>query len=136
MSIEDVADDVTTGTAFKFADIGDKIVGRILDAEKRQQTEYQSGEPEFYKDGSPKYQYVFTLDVDGEDDLRRIFARGHMWYAIKQAIGQQGLEVGGTLAVEHIGTEELGGGMNAKKLFRAQYKPPAEATGIAGEDLI
>ncbi len=120
---------------FKDASIGRKYVGKIIASEVTQQTEMKTGEPKFWKDGNPMMQAVITiqtdernLDIEDDDGQRRLFVKGEMQKAVRDAIkesGAKGLEVGGMLAVAYIGDgEPPERGLNAPKLYKAQYKAP------------
>lgn len=141
MSSTDTVNDFLMGgggaptATFKDAPIGRKYVGKILASEVTQQTEMKTGEPKFWKDGNPMMQAVITiqtdernLDIEDDDGQRRLFVKGEMQKAVREAIkesGAKGLEVGGLLAVAYIGDgvppEK---GLNAPKLYKAQYRAP------------
>lgn len=148
MSIStDVNDFLTRSGApsVKFPNVGDKVKGTILGAEKSQQTDIH-GAPKTYDDGNPMMQVVITLQtderdpsVDGDTGERRLFAKGQMLTAIREALrnaGASGLEVGATLAVQYEKDgERKAAGFNPPKLYRAQYQAPApSAVGV--DDLI
>jgi len=141
MSSTDTVNDFLMGgggaptATFKDAPIGRKYVGKIIDSEVTQQTEMKTGEPKFWKDGNPMMQAVITiqtdernLDIEDDDGQRRLFVKGEMQKAVRDAIkesGAKGLEVGGMLAVAYIGDgEPPERGLNAPKLYKAQYKAP------------
>lgn len=120
---------------FKDAPIGRKYVGKIIASDVTQQTDMKSGEPMFWKDGNPRMQAVITiqtdernLDIEDDDGQRRLFVKGEMQKAVRDAVreaGASGLELGGLLAVMYIGDgTPPSAGMNAPKLYKAQYKSP------------
>ena len=120
---------------FKDAPIGRKYVGKIIDSTVTQQTDMKNNEPKFWKDGNPMMQAVITiqtdernLDIEDDDGQRRLFVKGEMQKAVRDAVreaGASGLELGGMLAVMYIGDGTPPSvGMNAPKLYKAQYKAP------------
>jgi hypothetical protein len=118
--------------AAKFESPGDKTTGKVVSAQKRQQADYGTGAPKFYDDGNPMWEVVITVDT-GEDDgkgdtCRRLFARGAMLKAVREALHEANakLEVGGELVVKYTEDgEPPKKGFNPPKLFKAKYTPPA-----------
>jgi len=125
-----------SGTSAKFKQVGDKVAGKILSIEQRQQTSID-GHPQTFADGSPRMQWVVTLQREDGETVG-LYARGGNYKAttgegesMEAALASAGtaakveaIEVGGQLAVVHTGTADLGAGKVAK-LYRAQYQPPA-----------
>lgn len=118
--------------ACKFQAIGDTHKGRIVTAEKRQQTDYATGTPKTWDNGEPMWEIVITLDTGVEDENgetnRRLFVRGQMLKALREALKDANakLEIGGELAVRYTGDGEASKkGFNAPKLFKAKYTAPA-----------
>ena len=134
--------------AAKFTDPGDSHAGTITDMpEVRQQREYGSGKPLFWEDGSPKEQLVVHIatderdpDVDGDDGVRAIYAKGNMRDAITAAVRRaitrtgvrEGLRPGGRLTVTYTGDGQ-GNGPIPPKLYAAEYIPPAPAAAKADD---
>jgi len=125
---------------------GTKVVGEIIDLATTQQTDFDTGELKFWKDGSPKMQAVVTLQTDerdpeipDDDGKRRLFVSSwRMRNAIADAIkaaGAKDPEIGGKLAVQFtaLGDTETGTSI-PPKLYAAQYKPPA--LGAVTSDLL
>jgi hypothetical protein len=124
--------------AFKFEQIGDKAVGRIVSMTERQQREFGTGKPMFFESGDPKMEWVITLAPESGDSFS-LFARGgsydvgsgqgtSMLTAIHDAAivaNATTLEVGGQLAVQHTGLGKPKAGLNPAKLYMAAYQPPA-----------
>ncbi len=118
----------------KFPEPGATIKGTIEDAVVSQQTDLD-GKPKTWDDGNPRQQLVVTLATDERDSAidddsgsRRVFIKGAMLTALKDALkkaGVKSIEVGGTLAIKYTedGTPTKVG-FNAPKLYVAQYKPP------------
>lgn len=118
--------------SFKFEAVGDTARGKVISAEKRQQTDYGTGAPKFYDNGDPMWEVVITIDTGAEDEngeaSRRIFARGQLLKAVREALKEAGakLEAGGELVARYTGDgEPPKKGFNAPKLFKAKYTAPA-----------
>jgi hypothetical protein len=122
----------------KFTNIGDSHAGRITALEERAQTDITTGEPRTFKDGSPRMQWVISIQKhDGE--VVALYARGGRFKAATgtgdsmltaiglavRAANASGVDIGGELAVAFTGLGEALPGKNPAKLFTAQYKPPA-----------
>ena len=124
--------------AFKFEKIGDEVSGIVTRAEVRQQTDFETNQLMTWDDGTPKMQLLvdlqttlFDADIQGDDGLRRIYLRNNALTEVRKAVKTAGgrLETGGMLTVKYVkdGTPPKKG-MNAPKLFEADYK--AGATGV------
>lgn len=138
-----------SGSAAKFGEVGDKHVGRIIAIEHRQQTDLTTGQPKVFASGDPMMLWVITLRTE-DGETAALFAKGgrfkvasgsgtSMAFAIGEAVNTAGcstLEVGGRLAVAHTGLSEAKAGMNAAKLFSAQYEPPrGDSQTVDSQDL-
>lgn len=129
--------------AAKFPTIGTTVKGAVVSSEVTQQTDFQTGKPLTWDDGSPRQQVVITLQTDLRDPevtddtgLRKLYVKGQMTAALRDALRAAGarLEVGGTLAVQYTEDEPSATrGFNPKKVYRAQYQP---ATAGAVNDLL
>jgi hypothetical protein len=127
--------------AAKFETIGTVVKGVIVAADVTQQTDISTGQPKNWPDGNPMMQVVVTLqtdqrdaNVDDDDGTRRLFVRGQMQAAVRDALRKAGakLEVGGTLAVQYEADEPAKQrGFNPKKLYRAEYAAPLPGTEAA-----
>lgn len=118
-----------------FLEKGTAHEGRIRKFEKVQQRDLATGQPKHYDNGDPMWQIVFTLEtderdpeVDDDDGVRRLFAKGRMVAAIREAVkrsGHKGDLVGGKLGVKYVkdGTATRSG-FNAPKEFVAKFEPP------------
>lgn len=115
--------------------------GRIISFEKQQQRDLD-GNKKFWEDGEPMWQLVFTIDtgeidpsIEGDDGLRKIYAKAQMLGAIREAIkksGHRGEIVGGMLAVKYTGDgEATKRGFNPPKLYAAFFKAPTQADLVA-----
>lgn len=135
----------STGSAFSFENVGDIVEGEILNAEMRQQTDVQTGEPLTFADGKPRMQLVITLQTklrdkgDDDDGVRQIYAKGgnfevasgsgtSMRNAIADAVkeaGAKSLDEGGKLAVSFTGLGKAKSrGFSQPKLYTAAYQAP------------
>lgn len=119
----------------KFPTIGTIWKGKILRTELTQQRDYTTGDPKFWDDGNPMMQAVVTIQtdqrdpaVDDDDGHRRLFVKGAMQAAVKEAVlaaDARQLEVGGTLAVQYHADGVPKGRLAPPKLFKAKYTPPS-----------
>ncbi|HEU4544477.1 MAG TPA: hypothetical protein VFR23_25325 [Jiangellaceae bacterium] len=144
------------GKSAAFDTIGDSISGTITaEPEVRQQTDIQSGKPQTWDNGDPKYQLVVTLQTtlrtDDEDDgVRNLYIKGSkkpgtrsLHDAVATAVrnaGADGLAKGGVLTVRFVGEEpSQTRGFNPRKLYEASYVSPSpgaasgEYLGTAGQ---
>lgn len=128
----------SAGNIAKFNNIGDTVKIKITGLEEREQTDFISGEIIRWADGKPKMQFVFTgIDQDTQEETR-IFAKGYLLGAIKDALtaADANLEAGGMLAVKFSHEDEPSKpGLNPAKRYKAQYQPPKPAS-ISAEDLM
>lgn len=138
MSIADLNDWLTgSSTSAKFETPGDTITGSIVSAEKRQETDFTTGEPKYFKSGEPINMLVIelqtTLKADADDDGKRtLWARHRMLDAIKKAIraSRSTFEIGGVLTVTYTGDgEPAARGISGPKLYEASYTP-AKTAGV------
>lgn len=144
MSDIDVNDFLTASGAptAKFVDIGDTVKGTVISSEVRQQTEFGTGVPLTWDDGRPRLELVVTIDTGDTGDEntteRRLYAKGEMLKAIKQAVKDGGgrLLNGGELTVRYTGDgEQKTKGFHPPKLYKAKYTPPAAAPAPSVADL-
>lgn len=134
--------------AISFADDAMKgtwVIGLIQKVEKIQQTDFVSKKPKFYDEEKtrPMYQYVFTLGTEerkdeDDDGTRRLYARGQMIGAIKNALGKAGVTdtpsaLGGKLAVCWTGYGEGKEGLNPPKLYQARFQATDATSDLANE---
>lgn len=132
----------------KFDTIGSTAKGTIESLDMQQQRSIDDGAPLYWDDAKtqPKMQLRIVLvtdDRDGEDDdgRRAIYVRGQMQQAVRDAIkaaGADKIEEGGTLAVQYTADgEPPKRGMNAPKIYKAQYKTPSVTpAAVAVDDLL
>lgn len=142
MSQQYNADDFLMGggiPAAKFPAFGAAASGRITEKPTvSQQTDFTTGEPKVWADGSPQLQLVVTLateqrdaEIPDDDGSRRIYVKGQMKKAVQDAVrksGAKGLEVGGVLTVTYVGDgEKTNPRFAAPKQYSATYTPAATA---------
>lgn len=133
----------------KFENIGDRYSGRIVGIDKRPQTDLTTGQPKYFKSGDPMMLWVITIKPE-QGEAVALYAKGGRYAAAKgsgesmlsaigaavRSSGATSVDVGGMLAVEYTGDGEPKPGMNAPKLYAAQYQPPApEAASVSVDDL-
>lgn len=137
MSQQSVDDFLTGGSrapSAKFPTVGTTIKGVVLGKEMQQQRDIATGEPKTWADGNPQMQAVITLQTDerdasieDDDGQRRVFAKGNMVAAIRDAVkdaGKKQLDIGDELAVKYVGDGEAKTrGFSPPKLFKAKVTP-------------
>ena len=120
----------------RFAAKGAKVSGIVTAMEKQQQRNLDTGEPMCWEDGNPKWQIVITLqtserdpEIPGDNGLRKLYAKGQMQAAIRDAVrasGHIGTLVRGVLVVQYYADGEASKrGFNPPKQYRARFEPPA-----------
>lgn len=117
----------------KFDAIGTTVGGVITRiGDPMQQTDFSSGKPLTWDDGTPRMQLPVTVQTDLrdpsnplDDGKRTLYVKGEMKKAIGAALRAAGakMAVGGTLTVTFSGEEPTAG--FPKKLYTATYAPPA-----------
>ena len=122
-----------------FKEHGDRVWGTVMSAEMRQQTDFKSGKPLVWDDGSPRMQVVISLltelhEDDEDDGLRAVYVKGALQQAVRSALvkaGVRGVEDGGKLLVQYTGdAEPAGPGLSGAKLYFAKYEPPTKMTEL------
>lgn len=117
----------------KFDAIGTTVGGVITRiGDPMQQTDFSSGKPLTWDDGTPRMQLPVTVQTDLrdpsnplDDGKRTLYVKGEMKKAIGAALRAAGakMAIGGTLTVTFSGEEPTAG--YPKKLYTATYAPPA-----------
>lgn len=137
----------TGAPSAKFPTPGTVVKGTVVSAEMAQQTD-MDGSPKVWNDGKPRMQIVVTLlteerdaSIDDDDGTRRVFAKGGMLTALREALrnaGTKNIEVGGTLAIKYTEDgEPTQRGFNPPKKYQAQYRLPAlEVQGVSEDELL
>lgn len=126
----------------KFPTPGTTVKGKVISAEVTQQTDFATGEVKTWDDGSPRLQIVLTVQTDERDPEitddqgeRRIFVKGQMLTALKQAlraVGARDITPGDTIAVQYTGDGEAKRGMNAPKLYAVQVRKGSPTGDLLG----
>lgn len=132
--------------SFKFERLGDKVAGRIVSAEVRQQTD-DDGRPEFWNDGKPKEVYVIGLDT-GNGEVLSVWAKGGKYPDIVEGEGKSmavaigaaahdagaaAITIGDELAVAYTGVgKATGPAKNPPKLYTAAYKVAKASLPLEG----
>ncbi|MFB3980359.1 hypothetical protein [Microbacterium proteolyticum] len=128
----------SSSKAAKFDAIGTTVTGTVKSAPReRQQTKYNSQEPDFWPNGDPKMQILVDLQTDqradaNDDGERTLYvASKNMKRAISEAIRNAGaadLLPGGVLTVQYVGNDPKSANpQNPAKLYQAQYTAPTSA---------
>ncbi len=124
---------------FKFVEIGDTISGVVTKIEQRTDMS-PDGVAKTWPDGRPMAVFIFHLDTD--DGERRLFVRGNMVSAIKEAAAGRST-IGKQLTVKHHDLGDKKPGKYPAKLYKAKVedaparttKPaPAPAAAAGGDD--
>lgn len=139
MSLDITSELLSAGSpTVKFAQEGDTRKIKIADIQKQQETDFDTGELLTWPSGQPKFQYVITGTVDGED--ARLFVKGYMVDALREALRKANVKPGdvlsgGTLTIKWDSTDEpRRKGMQGARKYVAKFEPaPA---GIVDDDLI
>jgi hypothetical protein len=147
MTTQTVEDFLSGGGAptAKFPTPGTLVKGTVQSAVVSQQTDID-GTLKTWDDGNPRMQIVVTLatddrdaSIDNDDGTRRLFIKGQMLSALKDALriaGVKTLEEGGTLGVQYKEDgEQKRAGFNAPKVYVAQYRAPV-ASSVSVDELI
>ena len=144
---DDVNDFLESGgiPSAAFENIGDNWRGQVVRAVKVQSRDFETGEAQTWDDGSPKYQLNVDIqtdirnpDISGDDGVRRLFVRGGMLQAIRQALrgAKARLEPGGWLDVTYTGDgTPTRRGLRAPKIYSAKYEPGELPQGISADDI-
>lgn len=123
----------------KFPKIGASVTGTICEPPTvGQQTDMETGELKFWKDGKPMEHLVVTLqteehdsEIEDDDGKRRIYIKFNMKTAIADAVrksGAKALEVGGKLTVTHTSVgQPTAKGFSPPKFYSAEYVPAADS---------
>lgn len=134
----------STGKSAKFPTVGATITGTVISADVVQARNFDTGDPEFWADGSPKQQFRITLTTDlrdpsdgGDDGTRSVYVKAwgdgkkELQRAVK-ASGAADILTGGTFTATYTGDGELPAGKRGfpPKVYRYEYVAPS-ATAAA-----
>lgn len=71
------------GAAAKFESLGDMVVGRVIEADLKQQTSMDDNKPLYWDNGDPRMQLVIKLQTeerdptkDDDEGIRTLYAKG------------------------------------------------------------
>lgn len=122
--------------ALKFPNVGDEVEGLIMDIQRIQGTDIDTGQPEVWPDGNPRYTTVVTLQTnertDDEDDgMRSLWCSGGRFTALRNAIrrawpAKPALDqvVGATLQMRYHHQEQPSRrGLSGRKVFACTITP-------------
>jgi hypothetical protein len=138
---------VESAPSFTFENVGDTCKGVVVGAEKRQQTDLDTGEKKFFPSGDPMWMTVITIDQSNGDGQTAIYCKGGKYEvdsgkglallpAVQEAIKGKDFRPGGELAVQFSGLgKKTKAAYSAPKLYTVQYREPA-ITISDDEDLI
>jgi len=118
---------------FSFPTLGDSISGVVTSVEQRNDS-LPDGTTKTWPDGSPMKVFIFTLDTDSGP--QRIFVRGNMVTAIREAAGGQST-IGKLLTVKHHALGDKKPGKFPAKLYKAKVEEAptrAAAPAVAAEE--
>lgn len=116
------------------------IVSRdVTHADIQQQTDFNTKQPQFYKDGRPKFVMKVPLRVQPSPEFPEgeatLFVRGQMRDELVRAMSEAGVSgaptAGSTIVVSLSGKRNSGQGLNPANQFTIQYTPVQGATGGA-----
>lgn len=104
MALDDIINDALSsgGKWLKMGKVGDKIVGDIVDIDKRDKRDLEGNVVLGKKSGEPRKEWVVTIKTDeredGDDDgVRKFSANESMQRALKEAIKRAGFTSGNQL---------------------------------------
>lgn len=135
--------DIGGTPTFKFEEVGDRCKGEVVQIEKRQSTNMDSGELQTWPDGRPKLYTSITLLIDGEE--RTVNGAGGNFEiasgegtsfeaALVKAVKAakcDSIDAGATLEVVHSGMgKKTGVGKNAPRLYSMKYTPPRQTMSV------
>lgn len=142
-------------TAAKWPTVGFVVEGTVTGAVMKQQNDYDTGEPLFWKDGSPRNQLVLDVQsaptgktweglrytekiIQDDDGMRAMYVKGNLQKTLSAALREANarFEIGGHIRVERI--------QDAPKVDRAkepahQYKvtwTPAVKIAAPADDFL
>jgi hypothetical protein len=117
------------GPTLKFENVGDKHQIVIADHKRVQLTDFTTNEPLTFKDGSPRWQHIFT-STEGE----RLFVKSYAVDALKKALAASDWNgeplTGGTLIMKFT---EIGEDRGHR--FVAKFTP-APKSAVTIDDLL
>lgn len=140
--MEDLVAELTRsgGPSAKWNNVGDTHKLRIESVDKRQVTDFVTGEPQTWPNGEPKFQFVFS-GIDESGDETRFFVKGYQLNAVKDALRTAGVKAGDTLIGGHLTIKLVGideptrPGLSGAKQWKAKFEPPAPVGSLVDDIL-
>lgn len=133
----------TAGKTAKFENIGDFVEGTVISAEMKPST-MPGGAPRTFEDGSPQYDFVFTLQttqrdysIENDDGIRTVWMRsfGDDKKAVAEAVtnaDDDDIQPGGWMKVTFTGeVPSKTPGFQPRKIRAVEYRKPQGAVGQA-----
>lgn len=128
-----------------FENIGDSWRGQVIRAAKVQSRDFETGELQTWDDGSPKYQLNIDIQTDvrdpeinGDDGVRRLYVRGNLLQATRQALRAKSAKLlpGGFIEATYTadGTASKRG-FQPPKMYTATWEPGTLPQGLSADDL-
>lgn len=121
--------------------VGTSYVGLVArdvtNADVQQQTNFQTKQPEFYRDGRPKFVMSVPLRVNPSpqypDGEAKLYVRGQMRDELQRAMTEAGVDGaprgGDLIQVTLVGKRQSGPGLNPANVFAIVYTPAAQLNG-------
>ena len=143
--IDDINDFLSGGVpGASFENVGDSWTGTVVDFQKVQQTDYDTGVPVTWDDGTPKMMLHVDIQTEvrdpeivGDDGVRRLYVRGNMLTKFKSGLraAKMRMDRGVQVTVTFSGNgEPPKKGMNPPKLYEVTFQPGP--TGVDADDLV
>lgn len=141
------------GVSAKFPKIGHAYEGTVLSFRMEQQSDYDTGKPAFWDNGSPKMHMILTLatdaqgtfDEDGnpkevpnDDGERNVYVKGPLQKALGKALraARSELQVGGWVRIERAANlPKTNPKFKAPYGYTVEYKPANQNSRAATEFL-
>lgn len=141
--------------AAKFPCEGFVVEGTVKAANIRQQTDYDTGEPKFWKDGSPANQMVIDLQcaptgktwetiryieksLPQDDGMRALYVKGNLQKALTKALrdAEATFEIGGYIKVTRVKDgPRVDRTREPAHEFIAEWTPPSKNEAAVGDFL-
>lgn len=126
----------------KHSQIGAAVQGTVTDADVRQTTDFDSGKPETWDDGTPKQQLRIVIQTDqrtspDDDGKRAVYIKwwGEQRQVMLKAMDKAGaddVEVGGQFWARYAGSKpnEKNPRLADIKIYEYAYQKPANTAGL------
>src|SRR5262245_54934592 len=105
----------------------------------QQKRDFDSGEPQYWSDGRPKWVMPVYIQTDqrtdqDDDGVRALYLEYKTLHAVRDAVKKAGAErlvIGGILTLTYVPPKPKAGG---SKLYTAKYAPPPPGSETQPED--